>query len=347
MKERSKWQRIAVIAAALLGGWLFLWLFGGVLLPFAVGFLPAKASEKAISRLQTRAKLPRWAAAGLCVGVLYILVFLVLGLAGRVLFGELQGFFRSLPTLAGSCAQPLHRLQERLLALADRFPDGIGSALRQWAEEFFRSGAGLGSKLYDWVFSFVSSLIGKAPDLALFLLTALLSGFMISAKLPSLTGLYRRKVPSLWQERISHTMEKLKGTLLCWLKAQGKLTLINFLVLTAGFLILGVEYPLLFGVGIALIDALPVFGSGVILIPWGIFQFLQHDTFLAVGLLCLYLAAMLIRTALEPRLIGKQVGLDPLLALLSLYAGFRFFGIWGMILFPMGAMFLKQIIDPD
>ena len=121
--------------------------------------------------------------------------------------------------------------------------------------------------------------------------------------------------------------------------------LITFLVLTAGFLILGLDYPLLFGSTIALIDALPVLGSGAVLIPWSLLQFLGGNTFCGVGLLCVYGAAALIRAAMEPRLLGKQMGMNPLLTLLALYAGYRFFGIGGMIFFPMGAMFLKQVLN--
>jgi len=218
----------------------------------------------------------------------------------------------------------------------------VGQALRQGISDFFRSGAGLADKAYDWVFRFVSDVLKKVPDLALFLLTAVLSGFMLASELPELKSLWRKKAPPLWQSRAKSVLHRLKTTLGGWLQAQLKLMLISALILTTGFLILGVDYPLLFGMGIALIDALPVLGSGMVLIPWGLFVFLQGKSFLGTGLLCLYGAAALSRTALEPRLLGKQMGLDPLLTLVALYGGYRFLGIAGMLLFPIAAMLLKQ-----
>ena len=137
-------------------------------------------------------------------------------------------------------------------------------------------------------------------------------------------------------------LRRLRATLGGWVKTQVKLMGVTFLVLTAGLMILGVDYPVLLGLLISLIDALPVFGSGTVLIPWGLFVLLSGNSFLGVGLLCLYGAASLIRSALEPKMLGKQMGLDPLLTLLALYAGYRFFGILGMILFPIGAMLAKQ-----
>ena len=178
----------------------------------------------------------------------------------------------------------------------------------------------------------------------MFLLTMLLAGFFLAVELPDLQTLWETKAPAKWKKIWQLTTDKLKNTLFCWLKAQGKLMLVTFLVLTTGFFILHIEYPFLFAFVIAALDALPVLGSGLFLIPWSMVQFLAGNTFCGVGLLCLYGAAALLRAALEPKLLGKQMGLNPLLTLLALYAGFRFFGVFGMIVLPMAVMFIKQIL---
>lgn len=327
------------VAAAAVGGWLGLWLFGPVLLPFAVGAAIGTLAEPVVRRL----RLPRWAASGLCVTAVYVVLSAAVFFLCKVLCGELTGFLRGLPAAAQSLAAPVQRLKEWLLSAAERFPDGIGAALRQGVEDFFQSGAGLGTKLYDRAFELASAALKKIPDLALFLLTAVLSSFMISAQRPRLERLWKTKAPAVWQSRLQAVARRLKLALGGWCKAQLKLMGVTFLVLTTGLLLLRVRYPLLFALGIALIDALPVFGSGVILIPWGLLMFLQGDTVRGVGMLCLYGAAALLRTALEPRMLGKQIGLDPLLTLLALYAGYRFFGILGMVLFPLAAMLVKQL----
>ena len=91
--------------------------------------------------------------------------------------------------------------------------------------------------------------------------------------------------------------------------------------------------------------ALPVFGTGTILIPWALALFLQGETKTGVGLVILYGAAALSRQALELRLVGKQVGLNPVLTLLALYTGYRLLGVGGMIVFPIAAMLFKQLWD--
>ncbi len=337
--KQKRWRSVLTVAGAAVGGWLGLWLLGPVLFPFALGAVIGTLAEPVIQRL----RLPRWAASGLCVTGVYVGLGTAVFFLCRVLCGELTGFLRGLPAAAQSLAAPVERLKEWLLSMADRFPDGVGAALRQGVEDFFRSGAGLGTKLYDRAFELASAALRKIPDLALFLLTAVLSSFMISAQRPRLTKLWQEKAPAVWQIRLQAVTRRLKMALGGWCKAQLKLMGVTFLVLTTGFLLLRIRYPLLFALGIALIDALPVFGSGVILIPWGLLLFLQGETARGTGMLCLYGAAALLRTALEPRMLGKQIGLDPLLTLLALYAGYRFFGIWGMVMFPLAAMLIKQL----
>lgn len=342
MAKPKLWRTILIIAAGALGGWIFLWLLGPVLLPFAFGLLLARLAEPSVAALQRRCRFPRWLCTGLCVAILYAVLSALLWLGCRVLCRELVSFGRALPELLQSLSEPAQALQRRLLLLSHRFPDGVGQAIREGVAEFFRSGAGLSRKLYDWVFDAASAVLRRIPTIALFLLTAVLSSFMFSAQLPKLTQLWDRKAPEAWKRRVHLVVTHLQQTMGGWVKAQAKLMLITFLVLTAGFLLLGVDYPLLFGVLISLIDALPVFGVGIVLIPWGLLQFLQGQSILGTGLLCLYGVSVLLRTALEPRLLGKQIGLDPLITLFSIYAGHHFLGIAGMILFPMAAILLVQ-----
>lgn len=168
---------------------------------------------------------------------------------------------------------------------------------------------------------------------------------MTAAELPALRTLYRRRVPSKWQQTFCVWRSHLRRTLGHWLRAQLKLLGIVFLLLTAGLMLLGLEYPLLFALLISCIDALPVFGTGTVLIPWGLLCFLRGQAQRGVGFFVLYGVAALTRQALEPRLLGQQIGLPPLVTLMALYVGFRLLGVTGMILFPIAAVFLKQVLS--
>jgi predicted PurR-regulated permease PerM len=105
-----------------------------------------------------------------------------------------------------------------------------------------------------------------------------------------------------------------------------------------GFLVLRIPGAIGWAALVAVVDAIPVLGTGTVLIPWSLVCFLQGDSLRAVGLLGTYVAGFLLRSVLEPRLVGKQLGLDPLVTLMAMYAGYRLWGILGMLLSPLIAM---------
>jgi sporulation integral membrane protein YtvI len=194
-----------------------------------------------------------------------------------------------------------------------------------------------------------SGILSQVPGRAVSFGTAIIASFMISAKLPKLKSSVRSRLNIQKLQPILDTLRRLKASLGGWLKAQLKLSVITFSVATSGLLLLRVPYAPLWSALIALVDAFPILGSGAILVPWSLVSFLQSDRLLAFGLLGLYATAAITRTVLEPRLVGKQLGLDPLVTLIALYAGFKLFGLLGMLFAPMLAVTATQLLEkhPD
>ena len=118
---------------------------------------------------------------------------------------------------------------------------------------------------------------------------------------------------------------------------------VTFLILTAGFFFLRVEYALLFALLITIIDALPVFGTGTALVPWAVFTLLFGFPPKAIVLLALYLCTLITRNTLEPKLLSAQAGLPPVASLFAMYLGYCTFGVAGMVLFPFLLLLFAQI----
>lgn len=344
--ELKKYTRTAVYIFFGIGfAWIAIKYLLPILLPFLIGFGLSRIAEPLIRAMHKRGKLPRW----LCAMISMIAVYGILGTAIffllRTLFNELQDFVSGLPALLASLEGPMQSLQTRLEALTSRLPGNAGIAVSGWIGNLFASGSVLAERLSAWLVDFAADLVTSLPGILLFLVTAILSSFMLSSEWPSLRQSLAKRLPKKWHARLSAAAGHLKDALGGWFKAQVKLTLLSFGVLTVGLWILGVDYPLLFGGVIALIDALPVLGVGTVLVPWAILQFMQQNTSLGFGLLILYGVASLCRSALEPRLLGKQVGLSPVITLFSMYAGFRLLGVFGMIFLPIVAILAKQFLD--
>ena len=191
----------------------------------------------------------------------------------------------------------------------------------------------------------VTGLASALPAAALFLCTTVLATYFPSAGRPALLDGLRRRLPPPWRTRLGRVAGGLREALGGWLKAQGLLMLITFGELAAGFLLLRVELSLLLAGLVALVDALPVFGTGTVLLPWAVLALLGGDVRMSVGLLVLYSVISLVRSLLEPRLVGARVGLPPLAALVCMYVGFQALGVLGMLLAPLAAVLARQLWD--
>ena len=181
--------------------------------------------------------------------------------------------------------------------------------------------------------------------LLLFLVTAALGTYFFSASFPTVNAFLLAQLPESLRRRFEGLGADLRSGFGGLLRAQLLLMGLCFLELLAAFLLLGVRAaPILAGVT-ALVDALPVFGTGVVLLPWTLYCLLLGQTSRGLGLLLSWGLAELTRNAAQAKLLGDQIGLNPLTSLLSVYVGWRVAGVGGMLLFPLGAMALVRLND--
>lgn len=332
---------------------IFLGLFLGIrhllplVSPFLLGLILALAAEPLIRFLTGRLRLRRGLAAGIGVSMSFcFLAFLVLMACGLIL-RELRALAGILPDLENTIRGGMDSLSGWAMELAQKAPDGIRTMLTRNVTAFFTDGSALLDRVTNWLLKLASGFLSAVPDSALTLGTAVISSFMISAKLPKITAFCRSRLPMAKLQPIFATLKRLKTALWGWLKAQLKLSGVTFLVVAAGFLLLGIPYAPLWAALVAIVDAFPVLGTGAALIPWSLISFLQGDRVQAFGLLGLYAAAALTRSVLEPRLVGRQLGLDPLVTLAALYVGYKLFGLLGMLLAPMLAVTVAQLLPSE
>lgn len=314
-------------------------------LPFLLGAVLALAAEPLVSLLCSRLRMPRGAAAGIGVtAAVCLITLLVLTICG-LLLRQLRVLAGILPDLENTVRAGMDSMSGWLLNMASRAPTGIRSVLTKNVTEFFSGGSALLDRVTDWLVKLASGILSHVPDSALGLGTGIISSFMISAKLPKLREFFRSRLPlQKLQPRLA-VLKQAKSAVGGWLKAQLKLSGVTFVIAAAGFFLLGISYAPLWALVIALVDAFPILGTGTALIPWSLVSFLQGDHFQAFGLLAIYGIAALTRSVLEPRFIGKHLGLDPLVTLVTIYAGYRLWGFGGMLLAPMLAVIAAQLME--
>lgn len=345
MLEKRSWRTPLLWLAGIVIAGLAARFLLPPLLPFLFGLAIALAVERPVRTLTERG-MRRGLAAVFCVGSLLLLTSAVLWLLLQRGFFELQALARELPGMLSGLARPMERVRAWLDALAQRAPDGLGEGLREYLDAMFEAGPSMAGELSQSVIGWLSSLAAKLPGALLAAITALVSSFLFSAELPQLRRAAARWIPARWQHHVRAAVTRIRQALGGWVKAQLKLMGITFAIVTVGLLFIGIDYALLLGILIALVDALPVFGAGTVLLPWSVLFFLRGNARCGFSLIAVYGAAALCRTVLEPRLVGRQMGLSPLLALATMYLGYRFFGLLGMIFTPVAAMLALQFQKP-
>ena len=337
-------KKLLPVALGVVALWLGLRFALPVLLPFLLGAAVAMAAEPVVSWGMRRCRMPRLLASGLGVTGVLVGLFGLVSLAGAVAVRELAALSGKLPALADSAGQGVILLQDWLVGMAAKAPDSVAPALQRTAVELFDSGTVLLRQVGQKLPSVLGSTVSKVGSGVLGLGTGLLAAYLISARLPGLREYVRTGLPDMVYTKALPAWRRVKGALGGWLKAQLKLSGLTWCVVSLGFLLLGISYGPLWAVVIAVVDAVPILGTGTVLVPWAVISFLQGETVRAVGLLGIYGIALTLRTVLEPRLVGRQLGLDPLATLLALYAGYRFWGIPGMLLAPIAASAAKSLI---
>ena len=337
-------QKYALAGGAL----LLLWLVFRFLLPLAAPFLLAAVlallAEPLVRVFQQRLHLSRGIASGVGVSITLLLTALLLTTLCAFLLRELGELAGIMPDLESAASDGISSMEGYFLSLAAQTPANVRTLLTRGVENLFSGSSRVLDQVSSRLLDLASNILKGLPDSALSLGTWILASYMTSARLPKIKDLLRDHLPPTWKDRYLPALRQLRHTLTGWLTAQLKLAGITFGILTMGFLLLKISYAPLWAALISLADALPILGTGTILIPWSFVCFLQGDTLQALGLLGIYAVAALMRSILEPRLIGKQLGLDPLITLMAIYAGYHIWGFFGMLLAPLLAVGLTQLL---
>lgn len=316
-----------------------------ICLPFLLALLLALAAEPAVRLLHQRWNIPRALASGIGVTGIFLLSATAVTLLLSLLLRQMRHLAVLLPSAADAATQGVQLLQQWLLNLAEKAPENIQQTITGIIDRLFRGDGNLLQQLAQKIPQLAGGALGSLSSGIVWLITAILAAFMISVRLPALA----QRIPRAWKERTLSAGKAFRSTIGRWLLAQGKLAAVAFGLMSVGFFLLRIRNGLFWAALITLVDILPILGVGTVLLPWSLISYLQGDGALCFGLLGIFGAVWLVRSVLEPKLIGSELGLDPLITLICIYGGFRLWGIPGMLLAPLATVscvqfyrFLKQ-----
>lgn len=312
-------------------------LFGlltGLLLPFIIGYVLSKAVNPLADLLQRKLKILR--------GVTAILVIIVVicGLVLLVYRGASTLSFRIKDSLVNNPDFKDYFMAQyslainKLMTLYNSMPDVIQDALSGVV-----SGSGSATGV---VMDYATRFVKAMPNAFVGTIVCVLSFYFMVSDSATVTKLTNR-VFKIQFEKSALVWAQIKKYLGGYVKAQLIIMSITAVVMSIWFIILGARYAIPIALGIALLDALPIFGSGLILWPWSIMSFLNGDIRMGICLILVYASVALTRHLTEPKLVSTSVGMNPLLTLMSMYIGYRTLSVGGLIAGPLIMLFIVSL----
>lgn len=335
-------------ALILLLGYLFIEYALSWIMPFLLGFLIALLFKPLVQLLSKTTHLSRRISAFIIVLLGYILLGFLLWLGGHSLYIGIKNFCFKLPQYYAQDILPfLEYLNREIFAFANRISPDVAAQVGQTLDGMVES---IKNYIVEFSTTILSALAGaskKLPLLLISLIFTILSSLFISMDYAHVLDFIKRQIPEKHRTMLIDIKDYLGKTLYSYLRAYLILMGITFIEISVGLLCLRVDNP--FGIAgvIAIADALPVLGTGTIVLPWAVICLFKGEFYLAIGLILLYLIVTIVRQFIEPKIVGDQLGLPPLVTIICIYLGFVWFGVLGAILFPvvMNIIFKLQKAD--
>jgi sporulation integral membrane protein YtvI len=319
-----------------------------LIMPFLIGFIVALLLRPAINFTAEKFHIPHKAAAVVLILLFYSISGLLLSWIGVYCLAEIKDGITRIPEAYVLYIEPvINDLFTIIEEVSTDIDPSIVSVIQDISAFLFKSVDSLVSKISSTVIQFISSFVSFLPGLFLGIVFAIIFSCFIAIDYNKIINYISKKFKPKTQSFINEVKGFATEIGFKYLKAYVILMLITFVELTLGLSILKVDRAVNIAALIAVIDFLPILGTGGIIIPWIIFEVIKGNLSFAFGLTILYLIITVVRNILEPKLIGDQIGLHPIVMIVCMYIGLKSFGFAGLIILPVIIAFLKHQYDTN
>ena len=340
-KQRGElWLRLGVRAVLLVLALLAL-RYGvlpilSLLSPFVLALVLSWLLNPPVRWLQKKLSVSR----GVITMALLVLVF---GVVGGVLWAlswmaveQVQALFLNWETVVDGMVSSLDRVLEWLGGLSELIPgnaytagERLGQLLENWVRDIDVSG------WLRMVADRAPSLVGQVSAFVVATIVFLMATYFITADYPRLRFFITDRVPAPARSFCSDVRRIFMEAFGGYLKSQLIISFVVFIILALGFFAIGQPYGLLLALGFAVLDFIPIIGSGTVMVPWAVVDIIVGDYTHAVQLMVIWGIIALFRRLGEPKILGDQTGLSPILSLVGIYVGMLVGGVLGMIVGPL------------
>lgn len=314
------------------------------LLPIIIGMLIAFSIEPVVSFVEKKSKMDR----GLIVGIVLTAIFCFFGyifalLISRLTF-ELGKLISTLPNYYYYYDLVFNKISAYLEYFSTKIPEEILKYAEKNLNQILSTMTGLLSNFYSFLMGKITMVPNIFVNMFIFIIFVFLFSYFFSKEKKHVLKFLMKILPDTLQDKIKKVQIELLISFINMVKAQIILVIISTTITIIGFYILKVDYALTLGLICGLLDILPLFGPSLIFLPWIIFSAIMGNISFAAGLLILYIIMIGSRQIFQAKIIGQNLGIDPLLTLISIYLGIVIFGFIGLFVGPLVVVIMRALM---
>lgn len=343
----------------------------GICMPFIIAFLVAAVLQKPKNFLVRKTPLKKGAASAICVLLALVIIALVVSLIGARVFDEIKGFIDYLVQQFKDLEALIDKVEGWLSGIIASLPEFLEKSLAESSEKLFSklreavSGesaeltqqitSGIAGKFnMSWISTPISGVISTArqlPNVFVSVIITIVSCCFLTSDFDSVMGFIKLQFPEKRRNDLTRAKAILKDSLGKMGKAYLLIMFITFIEMGIGLTVLrliGVfesNYIVLIAAATAIIDIVPLLGTGTVIFPWALYCLIMRDYGMAIGLVIIYVVISVIRQIIEPKLVAGQLGLSPIVTITAMYLGLKLFGFIGMFALPILIIMLKLLND--
>lgn len=309
----------------------------GFFMPFVIGWIVAMIANPLVKFLEKKVKLLRKHSSAIIIVVVVAAIVGAIYLIIAVLVREVKSLSNDLPNIFTQIEQQLANLSDRVKDISGALPVSLQRVIDNLINGISNNITNFNTDENMLTLSSAGNFAKDVAEIFLMVIVTILSAYFFIAKKDELVAGVKKIMPNSLNNGCLIIYDNFKTAVGGYFKAQFKIMFIIIAIMFIGFEVLQVGYSFLLAFGIAVLDLLPVFGTGAVLWPWALADMLTGNYVRAVGLVVIYLICQIVKQILQPKMVGDSIGISPLATLVFMYIGYRFYGVIGMIIgIPVG-----------
>lgn len=345
-RESRKYLKVLInLLIGLIVLLLFMFLIPRVIvffMPFLIGWIIAMIANPLVRFFEVKLSIKRKASTAFVIIVVIGTIALLGYLVGNKLIDETIGLISSLPSMWNSLEEDFKAIGTNWDIFYNRLPEDIQQSLIGIGEDMDTYVAqlvgGIGTPTVNAVGNFAKNI----PSAIIGIIMCFLSAYFFTTDRAYVGHMYRSIVPKYIQDKWDLIFGSLRTAVGGYFKAQLKIECWIYLLLLIGLMLLKINYAVLIALGIAVLDFLPFFGTGAVMLPWAAVKFLSGDYKMTIGLLIIWGVGQLVRQIIQPKIVGDSIGMKPIPTLFLLFIGYKVASVIGMILaVPIGIILVN------